>query len=250
MRFAVITALLAVAFIAQTANAQVEKKGIQCWTDKNGQRMCGDRVPPEYAGQKRDVFKDGRVVDTISATKSAEEKEAEKRRLKEAEERQKAAEYDRALLESYRTPKDITATRDERLSLIDSRMQAAEKNAADSDKSLTGLRTRAEQDEKAGKPVNNKLAKQIKQFEKAQADNNKALERYRHEREALLAKFERDYMRYSELRGLPVTSPPPPKTAAADQANGEKAGETKAAPAAKDAPSAPAAQNAPPKTGS
>jgi hypothetical protein len=247
MRFAAIAALLAAAVMAQPAAGK--SKAVQCWTDKNGQRMCGDRVPPEYAGQKRDVMRDGRVIGTVSATKSAEEKEAEKRRQKEAEEHQKAAEYDRALLESYRTPKDITVTRDERLSLIDSRMQAAEKNAADTDKSLTGLRTRAEQNEKAGKPVDEKLAKQIKQFEKSQADNNKALERYRHEREALLTKFDKDYMRYSELRGLPVTQPPPPKTASAEpDEKGEKKGAEKAAPAAKAAPSAEPAKSAPPKS--
>jgi hypothetical protein len=246
MRFAALAAVLAALVLASPADAQEKKKGVQCWTDKNGQRMCGDRVPPEYAGQKRDVFIDGRVRDTISATKSAEEQEAEKRRQKEAEERQKAAEYDRALLESYRSPEDITNTRDERLSLIDSRMQAAEKNASDTDKSLTGLRTRAEQLTAAGKPVEEKLTKQIRQFEKSQAANHKALGRYRHEREALLAKFARDYVRYSELRGLPATEPPPPKSPVAE---GEKAGETKAAPAAGAAPSAPAAQSAPPKSG-
>ena len=245
MRFVAIAAVLAAALLPSAAIAE-KAKGIQCWTDKNGQRMCGDRVPPEYAGQKRDVFKDGRVIDTISATKSAEEQEAEKRRQKEAEEHQKAAEYDRALLESYRSPSDITSTRDERLSLIDSRMQAAEKNASDNDKSLTSLRTRAEQQTAAGKPVDEKLAKQIRQFEKSQAANDKALERYRNEREALLAKFAKDYVRYSELRGLPVTEPPPPKGQVAE---GEKAGETKAAPAASTAPSAPAAQGAPPKAG-
>jgi hypothetical protein len=247
MRFVAIAAVLAAAVLASPADAQEKKKGVQCWTDKNGQRMCGDRVPPEYAGQKRDVFIDGRVRDTISATKSAEEQEAEKRRQREAEERQKAAEYDRALLESYRSPEDITTTRDERLSLIDSRMQAAEKNASDTDKSLTGLRTRAEQQTAAGKPVDEKLAKQIRQFERSQAANNKALERYRHEREALLTKFAKDYVRYSELRGLPATSPPPPKAAAAEE--GKQAGATNSAPAAKDAPSAAPAEKAPPKSG-
>ena len=254
MRFAAIAAVMFAAVLAVPAQSAPPpgKKQIQCWTDKNGLRMCGDRVPPEYAGQKREVLKDGRVVDTISATKSADEKAAEERRRKEEAERAKAAEYDRALLESYRTPQDITATRDERLSLVDSRLQAAEKSAADTDKSLTGLRTRAEQAEKAGKP-DAKVIQQVRQFEKAQADNNKALERLRHEREALLAKFDRDYRRYSELRGLPATAPPPPKVAAGEPAKsekGEKKGAKKAADAAKDAPSAEPSKSAPPKAGS
>ncbi len=213
MRFKVLAAMLVAALTAQTTAADDAKK-IQCWTDKNGQRMCGDRVPPEYSGQKRDVMKEGRVVDTISATKSADEVAAEKKK-QEAEEAQiKAAEYDRALLEMYRTPKDITSTRDERLVLVDGRIQAAEKNASDIDKTLASLRARAEAQQKKNQPVDDKLAKQIKQFENSQAQNTKALERYRKEREALQAKFDKDYMRFSELRGLPVTSPPPPPAAA------------------------------------
>jgi DNA repair exonuclease SbcCD ATPase subunit len=216
MRVAVITAVLVAALAAVPAGAQQQKGGkkIQCWTDKNGARMCGDQVPPEYAGEKRDVIKEGRVIDTIDASKTADERDAEKRRKAAEEAKAKQAEYDRALLEMYRGPNDITAMRDERMSLIDMRMQAAEKNAADTDKSLAGLRARAEAAQKKGEPEDPKLAKQIKQFEKAQQENATALERYRKEREALQAKFDRDYVRYAELRGLPPTAMPPPKSAA------------------------------------
>lgn len=216
MRVAVITAMLVAALAAVPAEAQQQQKGgkkIQCWTDKNGARMCGDQVPPEYAGEKREVMKGGRVVDTIDASKTADEREVEKKRKAAEEAKAKQAEYDRALLEMYRGQGDITTMRDERISLVDSRIQSAEKNSADSDKSLAGLRARAEADEKKGEPVDPKLAKQIKQFEKAQLQNTAALERYRKEREALQAKFDRDYMRYAELRGLPPTAMPPPKAA-------------------------------------
>jgi hypothetical protein len=206
MRLTLIAALAAVALAAGPAAAQ---KKIQCWTDKDGNRMCGDRVPQEYAGQKRDVIKQGHVVDTIDASKTAEERDAEKARKAAEEAKRKQFEYDRALLESYRSPNDIAAMRDERLSMVDSRIQAAEKNAADTDKSLAGLRARADaQQQKDGK-VDAGLSKQIRQFEKAQRDNAKALERYNKERVALQAKFDKDYMRYAELRGLPATTPPP-----------------------------------------
>jgi len=237
MKFAAMVAIVVAALWAAPSEAQTQSgKKIQCWTDKSGQRMCGDRIPPEYAGQKRDVMKDGRVIDTISAVKSPEEIAAEKRKKEAEEETRKAAAYDRALLESYRTSSDIVTTRDERLALIDSRIQAAEKNSADSDKSLTGLRTRAEALAKEGKPPDERLNKQIRQFEKAQQQNTKALERYQREREALQVKFDKDFVRYNELRGLPVTAPPPPKTA-------EAAAPAPAAP--KTAPDAPAAAAAP-----
>jgi len=239
MKVSVVVAVLVAALWALPSEAQSETKKIQCWTDKNGQRMCGDRVPQEYAGQKRDVMKDGRVVDTITATKSADEKAAEERKKKEEEEALKKAEYDRALLESYRSPSDIIATRDERLALLDSRMQAAEKNSADTDKSLTGLRARADAAQQKGEPVDERLAKQIKQFEKSQKQNIKALDRYRSEREALQAKFARDYKRYSELRGLPVTELPPPAAKAPDAVETPKPAVAPTAAPAKEAPAAP-----------
>ena len=209
MRFALMAVMVAAALWALPSGAQSQAKKIQCWTDKSGQRMCGDRVPPEYAGQKRDVIKDGRVVDTVKPVKTAEEVAAEKRKKQADEEARMAADYDRALLESYRSASDITQMRDDRLALVDSRISSAEKNAADTDKSLTGLRARAEAAQQKNEPVDDRLAKQIRQFEKAQQQNTKALERYRTERAALLAKFDRDYARYNELRGAKATTQAP-----------------------------------------
>jgi hypothetical protein len=250
MRVAIITAMLVAALAAVPAGAQQKGgKKIQCWTDKNGARMCGDQVPPEYAGEKREVMKGGRVVDTIDASKTADEREAEKRKKAAEEARVKQAEYDRALLEMYRSQDDIAAMRDERISLIDMRMQAAEKNASDTDKSLAGLRARAEAAEKKQEPVDPKLSKQIKQFEKSQAENAAALERYRKEREALQAKYERDYGRYAELRGLPATAMPPPAVRAAEATPAaDKKGATPATPADPKAgtPAEPAKPAAPP----
>lgn len=220
MRFATTAAVLAAVLAATPAVAPAAAKGktVQCWTDKNGQRMCGDRIPPEYAGQKRDVMKDGRVIDTIDASKTEEQQQAEVARKKAEEDARKRAEQDRALLEMYRSQDDLTAMRNERISLIDSRTQAAEKNAADTDKALKGLRARAEALQKANKPVDDKLARQIRQFEKSQQQNAAALERYHKERETLLEKFDRDYERYAELRGLPVSTPPPPPARPDEQA--------------------------------
>jgi DNA repair exonuclease SbcCD ATPase subunit len=205
---------LAALAVAASAAAQDAQKKIQCWTDKNGQRMCGDRVPPEYAGQKRDVIKDGRVVDTVRAARTPEEAAEEARKKKEADEARKRADYDRALLESYRSARDIEVMRDERVALIDGRLRSAEKNAADTDRGLEGLRARADALTKENQPVDDKLEKQIKQFEKAQQQNQKALERYRKEREDLVQKFNHDLARYNELRP-PAAAPHADKPGAA-----------------------------------
>ena len=200
------------ALVVAGGAAAAEPKKIQCWTDKNGQRMCGDRVPPEYAGERRDIMKGGRVIGTLSATKTPEEIAAEKREKDRQEAQEKQLAYDRALLESYRNTNDIVAMRDERLALIDSRIQSAEKNRDDIEKTLVSLKGRAAQQAQNGKPPDEKLNKQIAQFEKSQQQNHAALQRYQTERESVQAKFDKDLARYTELRGA---APPEKKSAQA-----------------------------------
>lgn len=212
MRIAIIAAVLAsLAWSAQAADKKSGKK-FQCWTDKHGQRMCGDRVPPEYAGQQREVIKDGRVVDTVKAASTPEEIAEQKRQQQAAEEAKRQADYDRALLETYRSAKDIESMRDERILMIDGRLASIEKNAANTDKSLADLKARAEKLKADGKKVDDKLARQIRQFERDQRQNEKSLERNRREREEIAQKFNTDLERYCALRGCKVE---PPKPAAA-----------------------------------
>jgi hypothetical protein len=234
MKFAAVTMLLAALAWTAPAAAQQQKK-VQCWTDKSGQRMCGDRVPPEYAGQKRDVIKDGRVVDTVKAMRTPEEIAEEKRRKLAAEDAQRQADYDRALLETYRSAKDIESMRDERILMLDSRIASIEKNSTNTDKTLTDLKARAEKLTADGKPVDDRLAKQIRQFERDQKTNQKSLERNRHERAEIERKFNTDLARYQELRGIKPAAAATPATPAAG---------TPAAPAA--GGTAPAAQPAQP----
>ena len=219
---------------AMPATAQ-KTKTIQCWTDKSGQRMCGDRVPPEYAGQKRELMQGGRVVGTVSAAKTPEEIAEEKRKKQEAEEAQKRADYDRALLETFRSAKDIESMRDERIALLDSRIYAAEKNSATTDKTLETLRARAAARTKDGKQIDAKLAQQIKQYERDQKQNQRSIERNTKERAEIERKFNADLARYYELRG----GKPPEKAAPAPDAAAAAA--PAAAPAATPAASAPAA---------
>lgn len=208
-------ALLALG-LATAADAADATKKYQCWTDSKGQRMCGDRVPPEYAGQKREVIKDGRVIDTVKAARTPEEIAEEKRRKEEAEEQQRRADYDRALLETYRSAKDIESMRDERLALLDSRIASIDKNTANTDKSLADLKARAEKLTAEGKPVDDRLAKQIKQFERDQKQNQKSLERARNERAEIERKFNTDLERYYTLRGgRPQAKPAAPAAASA-----------------------------------
>ena len=220
----VLTAIL----IAAPASADPTRKSIQCWTDNKGQRMCGDRVPPEYAGQERKVMNDrGMVVETKKGAKTAEEIAAEERKAREAEEVEKRAAYDRSLLESYRNAKDIENMRDERLAMLDTRIQAAQKSITDNEKTLRDLHARSDEavkgkdaakgkevekakdsekgkegaaEDKAGTPAEQKLAKQIRQYERSLKDSQASLARLTEEREQTQKKYGQDLQRYNELR--------------------------------------------------
>lgn len=183
-------------------------KKIQCWNDKNGNRMCGDRVPPEYAGQQREVIQDGRVVETKRAAKTPEEIAAEEQQKREAEEAQRRAQFDRALLESYRNVKDIEIMRDERLAMFDVRIRAAEKSTQENQKTLEDLRARHAAALKKGgadgeSGAVEKLAGQIRQYERSLEESQKSLERLKVERGQTELKFAGDIQRYQELRPVP-----------------------------------------------
>lgn len=203
----VAAALLLATAIVLPAIAQAQAKKIQCWTDNKGQRMCGDRVPPEYAGNKREVVKDGRVISTVKAAPTPAEIAEGKRKKQEAEDAARQADYDRALMQTYRSSRDIESMRDERLALLDGRIAAAEKNSTHTDQSLADLRARADRHAADGKPVDEKLAKQIKQYERDQKQNAKSIEHNRNERAEIETKFNTDLARFNELRGTPAAKP-------------------------------------------
>jgi hypothetical protein len=127
--------------------AQTQRQ-FQCWTDDKGVRACGDHVPPQYAKQERQVLdSQGRVVDTKSREKTAEEVQAEAAARKLAEDmafrKRQQEEYDRFLLETYNSEADLAHARDDRLAAIDGRIKFVNENIAANEATLKQLRDRA-----------------------------------------------------------------------------------------------------------
>ena len=205
-----------VAFTAGTANA-----GFYCWTNKEGNKECGDRIPPEYSKQDRDVLnKSGQQVRTLPHEKTEAElaEDARQRKLKELE--YQNATNDRALLQTYSSVADIERVRNERLNLIDGNIKLSQSSAENSQKRLAELKARKAQD-KGDKKSADYVTKQIAEFEKRAATDQKNIDRLRGERQATSAKFERDIARYRQLKGLP---PEPATASAADQAANPRVG--------------------------
>ncbi len=183
---------------------------IVCWTDENGRRACGDRVPPQYARQERKVYDDaGRVVQTLPRQKTPEEIEAEARRAADLEaRRRRAAEqaaYDRFLLTTFADVGELEKTRDNRLQTLDGRLNLARDTLRENRRGVEQLKGQIADVEEAGRKVPARLTRQLETFETAVEDNRRAVGKLREERDVIRDKFDRDIARYRELKGLGAT---------------------------------------------
>lgn len=193
-------------FLAASLLAPMAQAGkLVCWTDENGRKACGDRLPPQYAKQERQILDaQGRVVSTESRQKTSEEL-AEERRQAEAAEAEKTRlakqiKYDKYLTQTFVTVQDLEASRDSRLRSLDSNLNLTAKADVDNEAALQKLKAKADAAKAGGKPVEPNLQKQIDQYEKTLAESKQVRQQRLKEREALSQKFAADISRYNALR--------------------------------------------------
>jgi hypothetical protein len=194
--------LLSVAALAVQAQSSAPKK-FQCWTDEKGQRACGDRVPPQYAKEQRQVFdSQGRVIEIREREKTPEELAEAQRQAAEAAEAQRKQEaeaaYDRFLRDSYSGVKDLERARNERLATLDGRSNLARQAVEGDEKSKAQLQTRIELQTKNGRPVE-ELQKQMRAVDKTLRENRAGIDQMQKDRERVCAEFHRDIVRYQAL---------------------------------------------------
>jgi hypothetical protein len=201
--------LLALPLLALTlAASPVEAQKLYRWVDKNGQVHYGDKIPPEYANQDRDVLnKSGVKVGTEQAAGTPEaikaREEAERAQAAAAEQ----ARRDRMLLQTYQNPAEIELLRARRLDQIDAQLLIQEQ-------SLTNLKQRrAEQMRQAGRyaprstkpnapPLPEGLAADLEQSASDISVQEANLQKKRDEREAVNRQFDEDLRRFKELRKI------------------------------------------------
>lgn len=201
---------LAAYFFAAVLSCGVESaladggKLTQCWIDNRGQRACGDSIPSEYVKKERQLYDArGATSKIMPAEKTAAEHERERRAGEDAE---RLAAYDRYLLQTYQSVKQIETSRDERLAIVDNRLLMAEKTLQDSSATLEDLRSRNQA--KAGQETDPELQRQIRDFKAARESNADAVARIRDERAKLNEQFTHDINRYSTLRNVTAQSAP------------------------------------------
>ncbi|HKY90285.1 MAG TPA: hypothetical protein VJM11_04565 [Nevskiaceae bacterium] len=216
---------VALAVCASTALAAPPKtKKIQCWTDENGNRVCGDSMPPENAGSERTVIDQQGRTRTIPAAPTPEEREALEAAEREAAEAKRVADQeaanDRSLLATYSKPEDIAALRDDRLMTLDANARIAAKTIERDQAELDDMRKSVAQGD-ASKPKDAKVLKDIGEYETALAEKRRALAELGVKRAKICSTFERDIRRFQELKfgKAAYSSPcPPPDSLGTDVA--------------------------------
>jgi hypothetical protein len=193
-------ALLAGSLAAMPAQAQ-----FKCWTNNEGVRECGDRVPPEYAQEGHEVIKQGFVIDEKERAKTPEELE-EDQRIRAEEAAAKRAEQerirqDRILLSTFTSVEDIERVRDDRIRALDATISVTKARTEKIRQDLDKRVATAAAEERAGKEPNEALQKDIDSLRRQLADNESFIEEKHREQEEIRVEYAAHAARFEELKG-------------------------------------------------
>lgn len=194
--------------MAGLADAQAGGKKLYRWVDRNGQVHYGDRIPPEYADQDREVLNQrgvavGREQGTLTAAEARAQEEAA-RAEREVRERQRR---DRMLLSTYQSVQEIEVLRDRRIELVDSQLTIQEQSLANLRQRHALLEKQAHRyqphNQAAGaQPMPEGLGADLDRSRSDIATQERNLAKKREERAAILASFAADIQRFQELRAV------------------------------------------------
>jgi hypothetical protein len=181
----------------------------KCWTNKEGVRECGNMVPPEYAQQgHEEISESGIKVTAVEGAKSEEELEAERRQQekeKMAEEaRAKQLTHDLVLLRTFTSEEELKLARDGKLAVIESRITLAENRSVSLRANLEMLEDQAARQERSGKGVQGKLAKDIEEVKRQLVNNRVYVQARREDQEELQAQFDANLARFRALKSREV----------------------------------------------
>lgn len=178
------------------------------WVDNEGNVQYGNTIPPEYIKNKHSTLnKKGFEVEQKDDV-SIENERARAKILKEEEDKRKHAEeekkrnarlaYDRLLLESYLSEKDLLEMRNRQITTIDGIITLTESNIKKLTSQLNKLNREIE-NHNADSETGTKVQAEIDATQKQIDDYHKFIANRRAEQEHIKANFDRDLVRLREL---------------------------------------------------
>ena len=157
-------ALLAFAGTATTADAQARKgKKLYCWNDANGNRTCGDTLPPGATDLARTEINAASGSQTREVARALTEEElaaaaaAQAQAQADAKAEAERLRRDMAMVESYASEADLRRAYGERTTLLDDALKASALGESNLRRSLVVLLDQANNLQLAGRPVPDNL---------------------------------------------------------------------------------------------
>lgn len=199
-------ALGAVVALAAVANGGEPPKKLYRWTDAKGVVHFGDSIPADATKQEHaELTAKGNVAALKGREPTAEEIAAREQADAEA---QKRAAYDRSLLLTYTSDKDIEAARAEHLKAIDARIDNERKAVDEGQAKINPLRERLNRLPDNQEAQRADLEKQIAALSGGFNEHVQALARAESEHRETEARFDADLQRWRELRQAKASAPP------------------------------------------
>lgn len=196
---------LAVFAFTCLSSAGVQAGKLYKWVDENGQVRYGDAIPAKYAKKSNETLnKEGIVVDHKAAAKTraqlAEEERIKKAEAEEERIRREKAYQDRILLDTFTNEDEMVMTRDGKIEAIEAVIRITNGRTEKLKQRLAGLQRTAANMERAGRPVPDKIKKDIAESRDQIEQNRRYVANRQAEQQRIRDKFETDIKRFRDLK--------------------------------------------------
>ena len=183
--------------IATQGHIDLIHQSIQSALDTDDAKSLGRRVSGFSRLISIHMHRTNRFLDMIERMEAirAEEERAERARNK------RQATYDRSLLATYSNEKDMHQVRDGKILAVEALIQLTQSRIKSMNRRLATLNEEAADFERSGKKLPKSLAQQITNLQNQIRENKAFVITKEDEKITLGQKFEKDILRYRELRG-------------------------------------------------
>ena len=177
---------------ANTAGAN-----IKCWTNEDGVRECGNKIPPEYSqGASVKISRGGVIIGEEEAAKSLETIRKEKAASIRAEESRKA---DQALLKTFSSTEDLILARNRKVEQIDKEIILLESRIMKLEENLQRVQIRIDANEKEAIPDNSDLDENAQLIRHQIRESQQFIKIKEIERDDISLQFAKDIDRFNKL---------------------------------------------------
>jgi len=197
--------LLAAPGFAPATTTPNDGRKLYKWVDSQGITHYGDRIPPEYAAQEKEVVNfQGVEMEKLEAQKTPDQLAAEDQKRLDA---QHSAMRDRNLLNTYASVQEIERLRDQRLSLLTDQIKVTGSFLEVLNGKLKKLRAssmyyRPYSANAKAAPMPDQIAEDLVRVDNDIHTQEQNLRQRHVEEDTMSKQFESDIGRFKELKGI------------------------------------------------